>query len=57
MAWAAAGDRDRAFAALERAYASRSTNYLPLLKVMPMFDALRDDPRYHDLLRRMHLEP
>jgi adenylate cyclase len=57
LAWAAAGDRDRAFAALERCYVNRSGGWLPFLKVYPVFDSLRDDPRYHDLLRRMHLEP
>jgi len=57
LAWAAVGDRDRAFADLERAYAARSGGFLPFLKCWPLFDPLRDDPRYHDLLRRMHLEP
>jgi len=57
IAWAAVGDLDRAFAALEHSYAVRSGNDFPLLKVSPLFDNLRGDPRYHDLLRRMHLEP
>ncbi len=57
MGWAAVGDRDRAFAALERAFAERSGNILPFVKYLPAFDPLRDDSRYHDLLRRMHLEP
>lgn len=57
MAWAAIGDRDRAFAALERAFVERSGNQLPFLEYHPLYDPLRDDPRYHDLLRRMHLEP
>jgi tetratricopeptide (TPR) repeat protein len=57
VAWAAVGDKDRAFAALERSYGNRSGDLLPHVKVLPFFDSLRDDPRYHDLLRRMHLEP
>jgi hypothetical protein len=57
IAWAAVGDLDRAFKALEHSYAVRSGDRFPLLKVSPMFDNLRGDPRYHDLLRRMHLEP
>ena len=57
VAWAAVGDRDRAFAALERSYGIRSGYLLPLIKYLPYFDNLRDDARYHDLLRRMHLEP
>jgi len=57
VAWAAVGEKNRAFAALERSLADRSGDLLPHLKVLPFFDNLRDDPRYHDLLRRMHLEP
>jgi TolB-like protein len=55
--WAAVGDRDRAFAALERSFAFRSGSDLPWIKYLPTFDNLHDDPRFHDLLRRMHLEP
>ncbi len=56
MAWAAVGDLDRAFANLEISYRVRSGSYLSWLKVWPWFDPLRNDPRYHDLMRRMHLE-
>jgi eukaryotic-like serine/threonine-protein kinase len=48
------GERDQAFAWLEKAYAEKS-GFLRLLKVYPFFDSLRSDPRYADLLKRMGL--
>ena len=48
------GDRDRAFEWLERACQERY-GYVIYLKVDPMFDELRDDPRFSDLLRRIGL--
>ena len=45
-------ERDKAFEYLEKAYAERS-NSMPWLKVEPKFDAIRSDPRYLDLLRRV----
>jgi TolB-like protein/tetratricopeptide (TPR) repeat protein len=56
-AYALLGDKDEAFRWLELAYAWGNNDLLLRLKVYPPFDRLRDDPRYHDLLRRMHLEP
>jgi tetratricopeptide (TPR) repeat protein len=50
------GDRDGAFAWLERCYAARDP-HLFWLAVMPAFEPLREDPRYHDLLGRMGLPP
>jgi len=54
-AWihAAVGDDDRAIAALERAY-DQDANWLVSLKVDPFFAKLRPDPRFKDILRRMH---
>jgi len=46
------GDKDQAFAWLEKAYQDRSF-WLIWLKVEPRFDSLRDDPRFQDLLRRV----
>lgn len=57
LIWAAVGDRNRAFAALEQSFAVRSGGDLPFVKYLPGFDKLHDDPRFRDLLRRMRLEP
>lgn len=46
------GDKDQAFALLEKAYEERD-NMVVLLKVEPMFDPLRSDPRFTVLLRRV----
>jgi tetratricopeptide (TPR) repeat protein len=48
------GDREQALVWLEKAYATRS-NLLTTLKVNPAFDPLRNDPRFIDLLRQVHL--
>jgi serine/threonine-protein kinase len=48
------GDKDRAFAWLEKAYQERSW-YLASLKCDPKFDSLRADPRFQELLRRVGL--
>ncbi|HJS23797.1 MAG TPA: tetratricopeptide repeat protein, partial [Pyrinomonadaceae bacterium] len=48
------GDKDQAFVWLEKAYQERS-NYLAYLKVFPIVDPLRSDPRYADLVRRVGL--
>jgi hypothetical protein len=49
------GENDEAFAWLERAYQEQS-NILQFLKVHPYFDALRNDPRFKDMLRRVGLD-
>ena len=48
------GDKDQAFAWLEKAYTQHS-NVVILLKVDPLYDPLRSDPRFQDLLRRVGL--
>ena len=50
----ALGNKDQAFAYLEKAYAQHS-NAMTTLKVDPLYDPLRDDPRYQNLLRRVGL--
>ena len=46
------GEKDKAFEWLEKAYHERHP-YLAFLKVEPVFDTLRSDPRFADLLRRI----
>jgi TolB-like protein/Tfp pilus assembly protein PilF len=48
------GDRDHAFEWLERAYAERSPR-LVVLKVEPMLDSIRSDPRFGALMAKMGL--
>jgi Flp pilus assembly protein TadD len=48
------GSMNAAFEWLEKAYEDRST-WLTWIKVDPRFDAIRDDARYRDLLRRMKM--
>jgi len=50
------GDKDQAFEQLEREFEERGGGMI-WLNAYPWFDPLRDDPRFHDLLRRMNLEP
>ncbi|MFL6232678.1 MAG: protein kinase domain-containing protein, partial [Thermoanaerobaculia bacterium] len=50
------GDREGAFAALERAYREHDLQ-LRHLKTEQHYDPLRSDPRFNDLLRRVGLTP
>lgn len=50
------GDKDRAFEWLEKCYEQR-TRLVYRIKSRPMFDPLRSDPRYVELLRKMNLAP
>lgn len=49
-------EKDAAFASLERAYQLRSSA-IPSLRVNPMYDSLRKDPRFTTLLKRAGLAP
>ena len=48
------GDKEQAFVWLEKAYQERS-NYVAYLKVFPILDPLRSDPRFTNLVQRVGL--
>ena len=50
-------EKDKAFEWLEKAYEDRSIVSVGYIKTNPMFDPLRSDPRFADLLRRTNLQP
>jgi DNA-binding winged helix-turn-helix (wHTH) protein/TolB-like protein/Tfp pilus assembly protein PilF len=56
VAYTGLGGKDRAFAALEKAYEERSWG-MGMLRVNPVFDPIRSDPRFAALLRRVNLPP
>ena len=47
------GDKDRAIEELDHAYREQETNYLFGIKVDPMLNDLRGDPRFEALVRRV----
>jgi serine/threonine-protein kinase len=55
-AYLALGEPDSSLYWLDKAYELRDGN-LPWVRLMPMFDGLRSDPRYVALMRKMGLEP
>jgi hypothetical protein len=55
VTYAALGDRDQAFAWLEKAVERR--DLVIFMKSDPQFDSLRSDPRFDQLLRRIGLAP
>jgi TolB-like protein/Tfp pilus assembly protein PilF len=52
-AYAQLGEKDRAISLLEQGYEERDAE-LAYLNVWPLFDPLRDDPRFQALVRRMN---
>lgn len=55
QAYAQRGERDRAFKALERGFAVNDPG-LNTLRVDPLFDPLRHDPRFADVVKRVDVE-
>jgi TolB-like protein/DNA-binding winged helix-turn-helix (wHTH) protein/Flp pilus assembly protein TadD len=55
FAYLGLGNYDQAFVWLERAYKEQSYA-LQTLKVLPLFDPIRNDPRFIDLLHRVGLD-
>jgi len=56
VVYAGLGEKDQAFAWLEKAHGER-TSRLGYFKVEPLWDPLRTDPRFADLVRRIGLPP
>jgi Flp pilus assembly protein TadD len=54
LTYAALGDKDESFQWLEKACTERSS-FMTSLKYWTVFDPLRGDPRFTDLLRRVSL--
>jgi TolB-like protein/DNA-binding winged helix-turn-helix (wHTH) protein/tetratricopeptide (TPR) repeat protein len=55
--YAGLGEKEEAFEWLEKAYEDRSIVSVGYIKTNPMFDPLRSDPRFADLIRRTNLQP
>jgi serine/threonine protein kinase/tetratricopeptide (TPR) repeat protein len=56
LAYTGLDDKERAFEWLQRAYEERSLRP-DLMRIDPIYDNLRSDPRYQDLMRRVGLGP
>lgn len=54
VSYAAIGDKDAAFAELEKSYEARDW-FLPRIKTDPFLDPLRGDPRLSELQKRLNL--
>jgi len=54
--YAALGEIDMAFEALEKAYQEHSINLVDYVYVDPFFDSIRPDPRFKSLMKKLNLE-
>jgi len=55
MVWTGLGEKNKALENLEKAYEDRDSS-LAFLKVWPIYDSLRSEPRFKDLLKKMKLD-
>ncbi|PYS97822.1 MAG: hypothetical protein DMF63_18560 [Acidobacteria bacterium] len=56
IVYAALGDKDNAFAELEKSYQNHDW-FLQRINVDPFMDPLRDDPRFNEMVKRIGLTP
>jgi serine/threonine protein kinase len=55
VVWVGLGEMNRALENLEKAYLEKES-VMACLKIWPMLDSLRSEPRFKDLLKKMHLD-
>jgi len=55
LVWLGLGEKNKALENLEKAFPERESA-LGLIKVWPMLDSLRSEPRFKDLLKKMNLD-
>jgi hypothetical protein len=55
LVYAALDEKDQAFEWLEKSNSDQEAKIVNFLKIDPLLDNLRSDPRYKDLLRRVGL--
>jgi tetratricopeptide (TPR) repeat protein len=55
LVWIGFGEKDKALEYLEKACEGRESA-LAFLKVWPVFDSLRSEPRFQELLKKMNLD-
>ncbi len=56
-AYTGLGEKEQTFKYFEKAFEEHAMSAAVTLKVNPIFDSLRSDPRFDDLLRRAKLKP
>lgn len=57
VAYTGMGDKEQAFKYFDKAFEEQAMGAAVSLKVNPIFDSLRSDPRFDDLLRRAKFKP